>query len=107
MVEFLKHNFVYKWVYCPRWINMANPLSKTHVFKALLTPKVASNDLVLHLVAVDIVRGDPREPNNQPKEYPKFVSGSKLYYATIARYGLDPWFPNLHRVESCCLENHM
>lgn len=59
-----------------------NPLD-TVVQKALTTPKIASSDSVLQLVAADIMQRDPREPNNQAKGYLEFVNDYRIYHPII------------------------
>ena len=63
---------------------MVDPLSRnlqgTGVQKALMTPKVASSDLVLQLATANTMQGNYGEPNNKPKGYPEFVSDSKFCF---------------------------
>ena len=75
---------------------------------ALLTPKVASNDLVLQLAMAYTMRGDYGELDNQHKGYLEFVNDYKLYHIIITRYALDLWFSNAHNCKHFIfLQSHM
>ena len=83
-----------------------NPLN-TSVQKALITPSIASSDLVLQLMMVDPMRGDPREVDNQLKGYPKFVNDSKLHHIIIVGYAFIFFFSNPHNLKHFVFKNHI
>jgi hypothetical protein len=110
-LQFLEQNFVYRWVYRPGRINMADPLSWNQLDPddqpALMALRSAPSNLVLQMMAADARRGDLVERDNNPKGYPKFVNDQKLYQIIIVRYVLDPWFSNPHNLKHFVYENHI
>jgi len=90
---------------------MADPMSRNPLDmggqKALMAPKVAPSNLILQMVAVDAMRRDPGQQDNDVKGYLEFASDQKLYQTIIAGYTLDPWFSNPHNLKHFVYENHI
>lgn len=64
---------------------MVDPLGKNPLNICIQKAMVVFSEVVLQLMEVDIMRGNPNKLDNQPKRYREFINDCKLYHTIIGR----------------------